>query len=413
MIAVFAFVLLVYLYSLVSRRLEGTIFGIPIVFTSVGVVLAFAVPSLVRREVNNNVWLTLAEITYVIVLFNGAMRVNFAVLRRKLQLPGRLLLIGLPLTIVFGILASRVILPDLTLWEAGVLACILASTDTGLAELIVTSRRVPSIIREALSAESGLNDGMVVPILMVFISLIRADTSGLAILFLRITGQQIGYSIPIGAAIGILGGWLLGIARRRGWATASFQQIAMIALACLCLILAGPVRTSPFIAAFTAGIAFKFSFRESAEGIVEFSENEGRLLNMVTFFLFGMVAGSSLGEIILAPFLYAILSLTLVRMLSVSISMINTHLSAASVLFMGWFGPRGLASIVLALVIVGQNLQTTGTPLAKQALIATILLSIFAHGLSASLGIDILSRRIARLGSDAPEYEAVPELQTQ
>jgi NhaP-type Na+/H+ or K+/H+ antiporter len=309
-------------------------------------------------------------------------------------------------------LVAALVLRNLSLWEAGALACILAPTDTGPAELIVRSPRVPACIREALHTESGLNDGLVVPLLMLFFSLIKADAAGPGSVFLRVAVQQIGFGIPIGVAIGFVGGWLLGLARRRGWASAPFQQIAMIALAPLCWILSKPIDTSPFITAFAAGLALQVGFRDASEGIVEFSENEGRLLYMFVFFLFGTAAGPALGEFHLAPVLYAILSLTLVRMLPVAISMIGTRLSAASLLFMGWFGPRGLASIVLGLVVAGQDVQTTGAPLVRLGLLATVLLSIFAHGLSASPGIRLYARQIDGLGTDAPEYEAVPEMPT-
>jgi NhaP-type Na+/H+ or K+/H+ antiporter len=408
MLAVVVFILLVYAYSLLSRRLEGTILTIPLVFTLAGIVLFLVAPGQVGRDVGSPVWLTLAEITYAIVLFNGATRVNLRVLRGEMRLPGRLLVFALPLTILSGMLVAAVVLPELSLWEAGILACILASTDTGLAELIVSSPRVPTCIREALIAESGLSDGLIVPCLMLFVSLIKADTAGLGVLFLRYSVQQIFFAIPVGAAIGFVGGWLLGQARRRAWASAPFQQIAMIALAPLCWILSKPIGTSPFIAAFAAGIALHLGFRDASEGVAEFSENEGRLLHMFVFFLFGTSAGSALGEFHLAPVLYAILSLTLVRMLPVAVSMIGTRLSAASVLFMGWFGPRGLASIVLGLVVAGQDVETAGASLVRLGLMATVLLSIFAHGLSALPGIGLYARQIAGLGAGAPEHEAVP-----
>jgi NhaP-type Na+/H+ or K+/H+ antiporter len=410
MLAVVVFILLVYLYSLLSERLEGTVLTIPLVFAVAGIVLVLIAPDLVRSDLEGRVWLVLAEITYAIVLFNGATRVNLRVLRGQMRMPGRLLVIGLPLTILLGTLAATLVLPELSLWEAGVLACLLASTDTGLAELIVRSPRVPACIREALNAESGLSDGLVVPGLMLFLSLIRADAGGPGALFLRIAVQQIVYGIPLGAAIGFAGGWLLGLARGRGWASAPFQQIAMIALAPLCLIVAEAINTSPFITAFAAGIALQIGFRDAAEGIVEFSENEGRLLHMFVFFLFGTSAGAALGEFHLAPVLYAILSLTLVRMLPVAISMIGTRLSAASVLFMGWFGPRGLASIVLGLVIAEQQVQTPGSSVVRIGLTATVLLSIFAHGLSASPGIGLYARQLARLDASAPELQAISEM---
>jgi NhaP-type Na+/H+ or K+/H+ antiporter len=414
MLAVVVFILLVYLYSLVSRRLEGTILTIPLVFAVTGIVLVLVAPGMVRREVEGEVWLIVAEITYVIVLFNGATRVNLRVLRGRMQLPGRLLVIGLPLTIALGMSAAALVLPELSLWEAGALACILASTDTALARLTVHSPRVPAGIRAALNAESGLSDGLVVPAFVLFISLIKADAAGPGpgSVLLRSAVRQVGFSIPIGAAIGFVGGWLLGLARRRDWASAPFQQIAMIALAPLCLILAESIGASPFIAAFVAGLALQVGFRDASEGIVEFSENEGRLLHMFAFFLFGASAGSALAEIHLAPLLYAILSLTLVRMLPVAISMMGTHLSAASVLFMGWFGPRGLASIVLGLVAAQQEVDAAGASLMRLGLMTTVLLSIFAHGLSASPGIRLYARQIARLGADAPEHRVAPGMPT-
>jgi NhaP-type Na+/H+ or K+/H+ antiporter len=125
-----------------------------------------------------------------------------------------------------------------------------------------------------------------------------------------------------------------------------------------------------------------------------------------------MSAGAELGELHLAPVLYAILSLTVIRMLPVAVSMVGTQLNPASVLFMGWFGPRGLASIVLGLVVAQQELQTGGESVTTLALVATVLLSIFAHGLSAAPGIRLYARQVARLGSDAPEYEAVPGMPT-
>jgi NhaP-type Na+/H+ or K+/H+ antiporter len=412
MLAVIAFILLVYLYSLFSRRLEGTVFTIPLIFSGFGIVLFLAIPGLIRRDVASPVWLMLAELTYAIVLLNGATRVDLRVLRGQMQLPGRLLVIGLPLTILCGMIAAVLVFPGLSWGEAGVLACLLASTDTGLAERIVTSRRVPACIREALNAESGLSDGLVVPFLMLFVSLLRAETAGPGLLFLRIAVQQIVYAILIGAIIGFAGGWLLGVARRRGWASAPFQQIALIALAPLCWVLSRVVYTSPFIAAFAAGIAVQISFREAADGIVEFSENEGRLLNMFVFFLFGTAAGEALSEFELAPVLYALLSLTLVRLLPVAMSMIGTRLSAASVLFMGWFGPRGLACIVLGLVVAGQDVRTAGASLLRIGLIATVLLSIVAHSFTAAPGIKLYARQLTRLDPSAPEFEAASGMQT-
>jgi len=269
---------------------------------------------------------------------------------------------------------------------------------------------VPGFIREALNVESSLSDGLVVPFVMLFISLIKADSAGSGIIFLRIVGQQIGFGIPLGVVVGLAGSWLLGLAWRRGWASAPGQQIAMIALVPLCWVLSKSLDTSPFIVAFAAGITVRTGFREISQEVVGFSENEGRLLQMFVFYLFGIAAGATLDEFHLRPVLYALPSLTLVRVLPIAISLRGTRLSTASVLFEGWFGPRGLASIVLGLVITGQQLQTAGSGMVRLALIATVLLSIFAHGLSASPGIKLYVRQIARFGPESPEYSATPEM---
>ena len=402
MLAVILFILLVYGYSLLSERLEGTMLAIPQVFTAAGMIFFLVAPGLVSRDLESPVWLLIAEITYAIVIFNGATRVDLRVLKGRLQLPGRLLVLGLPLSILLGSLAATLVFPELTLWEAGALACILAATDTGLAERIIRSPRVPASIREALNAESCLSDGLVVPLLMVFISLTKTEAAGPGIPFVGLAAQQIGFGIAVGATIGFAGGWLLGLARRRGWASASFQQLAMIALAPLCWIVSKPLAASPFIAAFAAGIALQAGFRDASEGIVEFSENEGRLLHMFVFFVFGTAAGDALGEFYLAPVLYAVLSLTLVRMLPVAFSMIGTRLSVASVLFMGWLGPRGLGSIVLGLV-VAQEVPAAEASLLRLGMIATVLLSIFAHGLSAAPAINAYAKQVEKLDTEAPE----------
>jgi len=408
--AIIILILLIYVYSLLSRRLDGTIFTIPLVFTVAGLVLALGAPGMTKREVGSETWLILAEVTFAIVVFNGATRVQLRSLKGQTQLPIRLLLLGLPLTILFGILAAGLVLPGLSLWEMGLLASMLASTDTGLAEQVVSSRRVPACIREALNVESGLSDGLVVPFAMLFVSLIRTDSARLGVVFLQIIGRQIGFSIPIGIAVGLVGGGLLGLARRQRWASPSFQQIAMLSLVPLCWLLSKSLDASPFITAFTTGIAVRVGFREASEGTVEFSENQGRLLEMIVFFLFGTIVGLTIGTFSLSAVLYAILSLTLVRMLPVAFSLRGTRLSKASVFFIGWFGPRGLASIVLGLVVAGQQVQSAGSEIVRSALIATVFLSIFAHGLSASPGIRLYAWKIARLGTDAPEYESAPDM---
>jgi NhaP-type Na+/H+ or K+/H+ antiporter len=307
-----------------------------------------------------------------------------------------------------GVVVARLIFPRLSIWEAGILSAILAPTDAGLGQIIVNSPRVPMRIRQALNVEAGLNDGLSVPFLLFFIALAAAGTTvGHATHLPRFILEQLGIGVLVGAAIGLAGGWLLGLARRREWISESFQQIGVVALPLFCLVASEMLGASMFIAAFVAGLAVQIGFKEAGKHSVEFAEEWGQLLNLSVFFLFGLIVVRNWPQFSRAAWLYAVFSLTAVRMLPVAIALIGTRLSAASVIFMGWFGPRGLASIVLGLVYLEQEMHLPGETTIKLAVMVTVLLSIFAHGMSAMPGIGFYERKIASLGSGAPEHQEV------
>jgi NhaP-type Na+/H+ or K+/H+ antiporter len=263
-------------------------------------------------------------------------------------------------------------------------------------------------IRQALNVEAGLNDGLSVPFLLFFIALAAAGTTvGHATHLPRFILEQLGIGALVGAAIGLAGGWLLGFARRREWMAESFQQIGVVALPLLCLVASEMLGASMFIAAFVAGLAVQIGFKEAGKHSVEFAEEWGQLLNLSVFFLFGLIVVRNWPQFSWAAWLYAVLSLTAVRMLPVAIALIGTRLSTASVIFMGWFGPRGLASIVLGLVYLEQEMHLPGETTIKLAVMVTVLLSISAHGLSAMPGIGLYERKIASLAAGAPEHQEV------
>ncbi len=404
-----AFVLLVFLYSLVSRRLERTILTAPIVFSAAGILLVLVLPVLGELEADRKAFLLLAEVGLVLTLFSDAARINLEVLKANEKLPIRLLSIGMLPSILLGAIAAAIVFPQLSLWEACILAAILAPTDAGLGEVIVGSPRVPVRVRQALNVEAGLNDGLSVPFLMFFIALADVGTKGAGAVLMRFVVEQLGFGALAGAAIGLTGGWLLGLAQRKKWMAESTQQLGLIALPLLCVMGCEPIGGSMFIAAYVAGLAVQVGFREVAEKSVEFTEGWGRLLDFFVFFLFGMFAALALNQFNLAPVLYAVISLTAVRMLPVAIALIGMRLSAATVIFMGWFGPRGLASIVLGLVYLEEASHLPGEPTIKLAVMATVLVSIFAHGLSALPGIGLYARKIATLDVSAPERMEIAE----
>jgi NhaP-type Na+/H+ or K+/H+ antiporter len=406
MIPLAFFVSVLFLYSLLSGRLERTVVTAPIVFTVAGMLMFPALQGILRAGFTAKATLHVAEVGLVMLLFTDASRTDLNILRDIRNLPARLLSTGMLLTILLGAVVARLVFPQLSIWEAGILSAILAPTDAGLGQIIVNSPRVPMLIRQALNVEAGLNDGFSVPFLLFFIAIAAAKIEGGAASLMQFIVEQLGFGALIGMAIGLAGGWLLGHARRKEWIAESFQQIGVVALPLLCLLASEMVDASIFIASFVAGLAVQFGFKEAGKHSLEFAEEWGQLLNLAVFFLFGMVAVRDWPLFSAASWIYALLSLTLVRMLPVAIALIGTRLSAASVVFMGWFGPRGLASIVLGLVYLEEEMHLPGESTIRFAVESTVLLSIFAHGISAMPGIGLYARKIESLAADAPEHES-------
>ena len=409
MVLIAIFVSVVFLYSLASRRLERTVLTAPILFTAAGALTSLLAPALSELELSRRTLLMIAELGLVMTLFTDASRISLRMLGGDRNLPIRLLSTGMLLTIALGAACAMVVLGGLTWWEAGILAAILAPTDAGLGQVIVTSPHVPQRIRQALNVEAGLNDGLSVPFLMLFIALAAAEetSAGPGATLARFLGEQLGYGTMLGLAIGLAGGWLLGLARRKQWMADPLAQLGVVALPLACALASEATGASMFIAAFVAGPATQAGFSEVGKHSVEFTEDWGQLFDFFVFFLFGLLVAQVWSHFSPAVMLYAALSLTLVRMLPVTIALRGTGLSGATVLFMGWFGPRGLASIVLGLVAIEQTAGLPGESTLRLALMATVLLSIVAHGLSALPGINRYARHVASLAKDAPELQVV------
>ncbi len=408
MILMAAFVLIVFLYSLVSRRLERTLVTAPMLFTAAGAA-AMLLPALaLELALDRKALLLIAELGLVMTLFTDASRINLSYLRASRSLPIRLVSTGMLLTLLLGAVFAVVLFRGLTWWEAGILAAILAPTDAGLGQVIVSSERVPQRIRQALNVEAGLNDGLSVPFLLLFIALAITEegTSGAGVVLTRFLGEQLGYGTLIGLAIGGAGGWLIGLAHSKRWMAPALGQLGVVALPLLCVLASEASGASMFIAAFVAGLAVQFGFSEAGRHSIDFTEDWGQLFNYFVFFLFGTIVVGTLAHFTPAVLLYAVLSLTLVRMGPVALALRSTRLSKATILFMGWFGPRGLASIVLGLVYLEHEARLEGESTIRLAVMATVLLSIFAHGFSALPGINLYARQIAALDEAAPERQA-------
>jgi len=369
----------------VSRRLTGTPITPAILFVSIGLVVGPEVLDAVDISSTTSTVRALAEATLALVLFADASRIDFARLRREVSVPLRLLGLGLPLTIALGALGAAVILDQLTFGEALILAVILAPTDAALGQAVVTEPRVPGRIRQSLNVESGLNDGICVPLLFAAVaaadveSHISEGRSAATLLF-----EEIGYGIAGGLIAGILIGAVVVYAGRRDLIVSNWRQVIPAAGAALAYGTASALDGSGFIAAFVAGMTFRAVIRRDPEDINRLTEEVGGVLNGVTFILFGAILlGPALGELTWQLALYAVLSLTVVRMVPVAIAMLGSHARRATVGFLGWFGPRGLASIVFAVIVIEES-ELPHADLIVLAIYLTVGLSVFAHGLTAA-----------------------------
>jgi NhaP-type Na+/H+ or K+/H+ antiporter len=402
------FAAIVFVFALISRRVERLDVTAPMAFIAAGVL--FGASHLFNAALNNEVLLLVGSIALVLVLFTDASRINTSLFRVNAELPARLLLVGLPLTIAAGAVIAALLFTNLTVWQAAVIGAVLAPTDAGLGQAIVSSELVPIRIREALNVESGLNDGGSVPFLLVFLALAAIQEGVEPPKFLVVAAEQIGFGIAIGLLVGVAGGWLIRNAERRGWMTRTFKRLSFLALAILAWGVAGPLGGSGFIAAFVGGFATGAVVGDVEEAAADFSEAEGELLLLAVFFLVGVLATSLLGALDWTIVLYAILSLTLIRLLPVALSLAGTKLRRSSVLFLGWFGPRGLASIVLVLVALEEPALAPVAPQIAIIVLVTVVFSVFAHGISARPGAAAYARKVADMGPDAPELRAVSRL---
>ena len=404
----------VFTFGLLSRRLEGTVLTAPIVFVVAGFVLGPAGLGLVEFKLDDHTVLLVGEIALAIVLFTDAARTNLSALRQNEALPLRLLGIGMPLTIVLGMIFAALLLTDLTFWEAAIVGTVLAPTDAALGQAVVSNPRVPARIRQALNVEAGLNDGLSVPFLALFLTLAEAEEEHLsADVWIRFALEQVGFGILVGVGVGLVGGRLVRWASQRGWMTESFQRLALLALALIAWSLADHIGGNGFIAAFVGGLAVGPTVERVGEQLIRFTEAEGQLLNLSVFFIFGVLVLGLLEGLTWKIVLYVLLSLTVVRMLPVAMALLGTHLSGVSVLFAGWFGPRGLASIVLGLIVVSEAPILAGRGEIEMVVALTVLLSVLLHGVTSAPLSAAYARRVERMIQEAPEKKGAAEAPTR
>ena len=403
--------LAVCLFAAFSRKAERSPLTAPMFFLAVGFCLGGEGLGWMQLDVDGGAIHVLAELTLVLVLFTDAARIDLTCLRREKSLPARLLGIGMPLTIVAGAAVALAVLPEFGWIEALLLAAILAPTDAALGQAVVSNPLVPVRIRQSLNVESGLNDGIALPVVLVFASLAGArEEAGDAIYWLRFAALAVTLGPLVGGAVGFVGGRVVDWGTRSGWINDAFQRIAGLGLALLAFGAAELVGGNGFIAAFVAGLTLGNTARGVCTCLYEFGEAEGQLLTLLVFLAFGAaMVPEALPLVTGAAVLYALLSLTVVRMVPVALSLLGTGLRPASVGFLGWFGPRGLASILFVLLVVDGGRLATG-PLLETVVVLTVLASTFLHGLTAFPIARRYGEYAAALADATGEHGDAPEL---
>lgn len=377
---------IVFGYGLVSRRLQNWAVTGPMIMTAAGVLLGEAGLGVLDLHLDDEGIRLLAEVTLVLVLFVDAVAIRVPALRMDLRVPVRMLGIGLPLVVTLGGGVALLLLPELGLVLALLLGALLAPTDAALGQVVVTAEQVPLRLRQSLSVESGLNDGIALPVVTVLLGVAVGEVEGLspggiAVELVRV----LGLGVAVGAGVGCVGGWLVDRATAADWITPILRQLASLALAVGAFAAAEAVGGNGFVAAFVAGLGFGVVARDRCPEISDFAEDEGTLLSLLTFLVFG---ATLLGDVVdqLTPrvALYALASLLLVRAVGVGASLLGSGLDRAGVAFLAWFGPRGLASVLFTILVLEEG-AVPPQGLLVTTVAWTVGLSVVLHGVSAHL----------------------------
>jgi len=380
------FALLIFTFGLVSRFAERNWITGPMVFMSVGILGSSLAFGFLHVTPDMGPVKLVAELALTLVLFIDATMIDRSVFAgASKRIPVRLLLIGLPLTMIFGTVLGVWMFDSASIWAIMLMAFILSPTDAALGQAVVKSEGVPLRIRQSISVESGLNDGIALPPILIVMALLGAEAGEHEGAWLGFVIKQVTLGPVVGLAVGWVGGKLMQITADKGWTEGTFQRLSALPLAILAFAFAESVEGNGFIAAFVAGIGLTAAVTSDnvRHQVQEFGETEGMQLILVVFLIFGLAMVPAA-----APYwgvrelIYALASLTVLRMLPVAISLIGTRLDWQTITFIGWFGPRGIASVLYLLMAVAA-IGFDGYEQVMSVIVLTVAISVYAHGISA------------------------------
>jgi len=387
-------VLVTFLFGLFSKTAERSIITAPMAFVGLGLIASPLGFDLFTFSTDDQFIRIIAEITLVSILFVEASTLDLQKLIKDSQIPARLLLIGLPLTMLAGTLIAAPLFPELGWWSLALMAFILSPTDAALGQAVVSSPLVPERLRRAINVESGINDGLVLPPILICIAALAhpgGDSRDISYWIEFTTGQLVIGPIA-GAFVGWFGGWAVDYCSRRRWMNTTFQRLSAISLAILAWALAEQFHGNGYIAAFFGGLMLDTKTHSVRERIQEYGETEGQQLSLFVFLIFGLaMVPAAHGYWTWQSWCYALLSLTVIRIIPVMLSLKGTSINMPERMFIGWFGPRGIASILyLEMVVIDLGDSALGQALS--VVVLTVLLSVFLHGASAAPAAKLFSR---------------------
>jgi NhaP-type Na+/H+ or K+/H+ antiporter len=396
-----AFVLTVFVlcYAAVSGLVRRWYLAPALIFVIVGVVLGPSCLGLIGARTDAKAFTILSELALTVILFNQAAALNLRTVFRRGHLPMRLIAIGIPATIALNTAIAVLVLPVLPFWEAVCLAVIVAPTEVALVEALLEDRRIPERVRHALSIESGLYDGFALAALLAALALASEQTHPAPVRWAWFAFRTEFESLAVGVLIGVIGGVVISRSGARGWMSGTWAQLATLALALVCYGLGERLHGSGFVAAFAGGLAYAVVSRRCGDQLsaTQVSDAAGQLLELLVFVLFGAVAVVPVWRHVgWRVLVFAALALIVVRVAALAIALAGSGLPRRSRLFMGWFGPRGIGTLVLGLIVIekGEIQQAT---VITQAVVVIVTLSLILHSITAAPGI-----RLCRQEDDTP-----------
>ena len=384
----FVMTILVLGYAVVSGLVNRWYIAPALIFVGFGMALGPFGFGVIDAGAHTQSFTILAQLALTVILFNQAAMLDVRSVVRRGHLPFRLLAIGIPLSIILGTAVALLVMPVMPLWEAVCLATIVAPTEVALIDALLVDGRIPDRIRHAMSAESGCYDGFALAAMLAALALASEQADPDPGRWTWFAVRVEGVSLVVGLGIGLIGGLVLVMSHEHGWMSDTWAQLATVALALVCFAVGERLHGSGFVTAFAGGLAYSMMVRRAgAQMPSQVTDAAGQLLELMVFAMFGSYAVFvGWRDADWRVVVFAVVALLVVRLAAVSAALIGSDLPARGRLFIGWFGPRGIGTLVLGLLMIERG-EIQQSAFITQAVVVTVTISLVVHSLTTPLGV--------------------------